>query len=187
MVNEPEEVKETWRQYIESLYDKDGKPKIEDLQVEEREEVDDDVAGPEVLKSEILLAISEMKEGKAVGVDEIPAEMLKSLGEKTIQELCDICKDMYEEGKWSDDFTRTAMIPLAKKNNRVNCSDYRRISLICHATKIMLKVLTKRIEPKAKHLLGRKLESIWIQERLWSMRCSWSDEDTVRVKFRMWE
>src|SRR3989441_11171880 len=82
MVNEPEEVKETWKQYIESLYDKDGKPKIEDLQVEEREEVDDDVAWPEVLKSEILLAISEMKEGKAAGVDEIPSEMLKSLGEK---------------------------------------------------------------------------------------------------------
>src|SRR3954471_18301864 len=97
MVNEPEEVKETWRQYFESLYDKDGKPKTEDLQVEEREEVDDDVAGPEVWKSEILLAISEMKEGKAAGVDEIPSEMLKSLGEKATQELCDICTDMYEE------------------------------------------------------------------------------------------
>src|SRR5437867_4823184 len=155
MVNEPEEVKETWRQYIESLYDKDGKPKIEDLQVEERGEVDDDVAGPEVLKSEILLAISEMKEGKAAGVDEIPSEMLKSLGEKATQELCDICKDMYEEEKWPDDFTRTAMIPLPKKNNAVNCSDYRTINLICHASKIMLKVLTKRIEAKAKHLMGR--------------------------------
>ena len=40
-----------------------------------------------------------MKEGKAAGVDEIPAKMLKSLGEKAIQELCYICKDMYEEGK----------------------------------------------------------------------------------------
>ena len=94
-----------------------------------------------------------MKEGKAAGVDEIPAEMLKSLGEKAIQERCDICKDMYEEGKWPDDFTRTAMIPLPKKNNAVNCSDYRTISLICHASKIMLKVLTKRIEAKAKHFL----------------------------------
>ena len=60
------------------------------------------------MKSEILLAISEMKEGKAAGVDEIPSEMLKSLGEKATQELCDICKDMYEEEKWPDDFTRTA-------------------------------------------------------------------------------
>src|SRR3989441_12836992 len=47
------------------------------------------------------------------------------------------------------------MIPLTKKNNAVNCSDYRTISLICHASKIMLKVLTKRIEAKPKHLLGR--------------------------------
>src|SRR3989442_254920 len=46
------------------------------------------------------------------------------------------------------------MIPLQKKNNAVNCRDYRTISLICHASK-MLKVLTKRIEAKAKHLLGR--------------------------------
>src|SRR6184192_353553 len=46
-------------------------------------------------------------------------------------------------------------IPLPKKNNAVNCSDYRTISLICHASKIMLKMLTKRIEAKAKHLLGR--------------------------------
>src|SRR3989442_11091617 len=126
-VTEPEEERETWRQYIESLYDKDGKPKKEDLQIEERDEVDDDEEGPEVLKSEILLAISEMKEGKAAGVDEISAEMLKSLGEKAIQEVCDICKDMYEERKWPHDFTRTVMIPLPKKNNAVNCSEYRTI------------------------------------------------------------
>ena len=62
---------------------------------------------------------------------------------------------MYEEGKWSDDFTRTVMIPLPKKNNAVQCSDFRTISLICHASKIRLKVLTQRIEAKAKHLLGR--------------------------------
>ena len=47
---EPDEVGERWRQYIESLHDKDGKPKIEDLQVEEREEVDEDEAGPEAPK-----------------------------------------------------------------------------------------------------------------------------------------
>ena len=40
-----------------------------------------------------------MKEGKAAGVGEILAEMLKRLGEKATQELCDICKDMYDEEK----------------------------------------------------------------------------------------
>ena len=61
-VTEPEEVRGTWRQYIESWYDKDGKPKIEDLQIHEREEVDEDEAGPELLKSEMLWATSEVKE-----------------------------------------------------------------------------------------------------------------------------
>ena len=102
-----------------------------------------------------------MKEGKATGVDEIPAEMLKSLGEKAIQELCDICKDMYEEEKWPDDFTRTAMIPLPKKNNAIICSDYRTISLICNASKMMVKVLTKSIGAKVKHLLERNPFRFW--------------------------
>ena len=100
-----------------------------------------------------------MKQGKAVEVDDIPAEMLKNLREKALRKICGICQDMYEEGKWPDDFTRAAMIPLPKKNNNnnnaVKCTDFRTISLICHASKIMLRVLTKRIEAKAKHLLGR--------------------------------
>ncbi len=154
-ITDPEEVRERWRTYIETLYDKEGKPKMEDLEIEEENKVDEDERGPEVLRSEILLAISEMKEGKAVGVDEIPSEMLKNLGENAINELCGVCQSMYEEGKWPDDFTRIAMIPLPKKNNATKCSDYRTISLICHASKIMLKVLTKRIEARAKHLLGR--------------------------------
>lgn len=155
IITEPEEVREIFRKYAESLYDKDGKPKIEDLCVEEEEEIEEDEKGPSILRSEILSAISELKEGKAVGVDEIPAEMVKNLGEKALQEIVDICQSMYEEGKWPDDFTRTVMIPLPKKSNAVKCGDFRTISLICHASKIMLRVLTKRIETKAKQLLGR--------------------------------
>ena len=56
------------------LYDKDGKPKKEDLKLEEEAEVETDEKGPTILGSEILSAISEMKEGKAMGVDDIPAE-----------------------------------------------------------------------------------------------------------------
>ena len=61
----------------------------------------------------------------------------------------------YEKGKWPDDFTRIAMIPLPKKNNATKCSDFRTISLICHASKIVLRILTKRIEAKVRHLIGR--------------------------------
>jgi hypothetical protein len=41
-----------------------------------------------------------MKEGKAVEVDDIPAEMLKSLEEKALRKICEICHDIHKEGKW---------------------------------------------------------------------------------------
>ena len=110
-----------------------------------------------MLKSEILAAIKEMKEGKAVGVDDIPAEMWKRMGDKALIEMCELCQEIYKEGKWPDDFSKVVMISLLKKNNETECSDFRTISLICHASKIMLRVLTKRIEAKAKNLLGRSL------------------------------
>ena len=69
------------------MYDKDGKPKKEDLKFEEEEEVDTNEKEPTILKSEILSAIPEMREGKAVGVDDIPTEMFKSLEEKALREI----------------------------------------------------------------------------------------------------
>ena len=57
-------------------------------------------------------------------------------------------------GTWPEDFTKVMMIPIPKKTNAVECADYRTISLISHASKILLKILTKRIENKAKILIS---------------------------------
>src|ERR1043165_6270645 len=70
-------------------------------------------------------------------------------------ELVGLCRDMYEQGSWPKHFTRVVMIPIKKKKNAVECEDHRTISLISHASKIMLKILTKRIEAKAKDFIGR--------------------------------
>ena len=93
-ITEAEAVRETWRAYAECLYDKDEKPKGEDLPIEEEEDVEEEEKDSTLLKSEILAAISEMKDGKAVGVNELPAEMLKNLGQKAMQEECEICHDI---------------------------------------------------------------------------------------------
>ena len=107
------------------------------------------------LESEITSAIKEMKSNKAVGVDNIPAEFWKVLGEKGLKELTELCQEMYEKGVWPKDFTRIVMIPIEKKVNAMECEDHRTISLISHASKIMLKVLTRRIEAKAKDFISR--------------------------------
>src|SRR5206468_10827585 len=64
LITDSEEVKERWRVYTESLYDKDGKPKIEELQVEAKVEVIEDDKGPTVLKSEILTSSNKRNEGR---------------------------------------------------------------------------------------------------------------------------
>ena len=86
--------------------------------------------------------------GKADGIDCIPAEFLKKLGEKAKEELIEICQQIYETGKWPEDFLRTVMVPLKKKLNATECSDHRTISLVVHASKILLKIVTKKIESK---------------------------------------
>ena len=82
--NKSEEVRERWKQLIESLYDKDGKPKVENLHVEEEKKLKEDEIEPSILICEILLAISEPKKGndQVMSVDAIPAEMLKSKRER---------------------------------------------------------------------------------------------------------
>src|SRR6476619_5706000 len=62
---------------------------------------------------------------------------------------------MYVKGIWPSDFTRVVMILLQKKMNAVERSDHRTISLIAHASKILLKILTNRIEAKARDFIGR--------------------------------
>jgi hypothetical protein len=72
-----------------------------------------------------------------------------------MQAMVDICKDMYEQGVWPKEFTKVVLIPIPKKENATECEDHRTISLICHASKIMLKILTKRIESKVQHFISR--------------------------------
>ena len=80
--------------------------------------------------------------------DTIPAEMLKKFGTKATEILIRLCQDIYTTGIWPEDFLQSVMIPLQKKPNATKCEDYRTISLISHASKIMVKVLQKRIEAK---------------------------------------
>src|SRR6478609_509523 len=118
-------------------------------------DVDEDSKGPVILDSEVTNAIEARKVGKAIGPDGIPAEFWKVLEAKGTKELVELYKEMYVKGIWPSDFTRVVMIPLQKKMNAVECSDHRTISLMSHASKILLKILTNRIEAKARDFIGR--------------------------------
>ena len=151
----PDDIKKRWKRYIEVLYNKDGKPSEVDFQLEEESTVELDALGPDLLVSEITAAIQEMKINKAEGIDGIPGEFWKNLGQEGMKVLVDLCRKIYVTGIWPSDFTKAVVIPLPKKVNAVECKDYRKINLIPHASKIMLKIIMKRTEGKAMNVIGK--------------------------------
>src|SRR6187399_348260 len=100
---------------MEELYSKSSKPRMEDFNLEEEMQVESDRKGPGLLNDEIHAAIKETKNGKAAGVDDIPADFLKLLDERALEILTELCVDIYETGIWPEDFSRSVMIPIPKK------------------------------------------------------------------------
>ena len=87
-------------------------------------------------------------------MDRIPAEFIQALhGE--MKKFVELCKNIYDKGKWPEDFLKSILIPLEKKKNAVRCEDFRTISLTSHASKIILRIMTKRIERKIEDFLGK--------------------------------
>jgi len=78
------------------------------------------------------------------------------MGEKAKEELTGICQKIYSTGEWPNDFTKTVVVPLQKKPNATECGDHHTISLTSHASKILLKILVKRLETKVDfiHFVG---------------------------------
>ena len=139
------DILERWKEYIEELYSTD---RNNDMVVEEENEVPVDDKGPDLLAEEIIKALKSLTNGKAEGIDNIPGELLKEMGPVAQQCLIEICKDIYSTGIWPEDFTQAVIITLAKKQNATACSDFRTISLLSHASKVVIKVLQQRIEAK---------------------------------------
>jgi len=71
------------------------------------------------------------------------------MGNTAVKVFTHLCQNIYETGKWPADFLQTVIILLEKKPNATECSDFRTISLLGHAAKVLIRVLTKRIEAKA--------------------------------------
>ncbi|XP_071950826.1 uncharacterized protein [Antedon mediterranea] len=100
--------------------------------LEDEQNVNEESLGPIFLKDEITKGIKRQHERKAEGIDGIPAEMLKQLGEVATLELTKLSNKIYTQGKWPADFTKSVVIPLEKKVNTQRCDEHRTISLIPH-------------------------------------------------------
>ena len=84
---------------------------------------------------------------KASGGDGIPAELIKILKDDAVKVLYSICKQIWKTQQWPQDWKRSAFIPIPKKGNAKECSNYCTIALISCASKIMLKLFQARLQP----------------------------------------
>ena len=82
---------------------------------------------------------------KASGGDGIPAELFQVLKYDVVKELHSICQQIWKTQQWPQDWKRSVFIPIPKKGNAKECSNYHTVALISHTSKVMLKILQDRL------------------------------------------
>ena len=128
---EAEDIKKRWQEYTE-LYKKDlHDPDNHDGVITHLE--------PDILECEVKWAIGHITTNKASRDDGIPVELLQILKDDAVKVLHSICQQMWKTQQWPHDWKRLVFIPIPKKGNAKECSNYRTIALISHASKVMLK------------------------------------------------
>ena len=83
---------------------------------------------------------------KASGGDGIPVELFQILKDDVVKVLHSICQQIWKTQQWPQDWKWSVFVPIPKKGNAKECSNYHTITLISHASKVMLKILQARLQ-----------------------------------------
>ena len=144
-LTEAEDIKKRWQEYTEELYKKD---------LHDTENHDCVITHPEpdILECEVKWALGSITTNKASGGDGIPIE-LSNPKEDAVKVLHSICQQIWKTQQWPQDWKRSVFIPIPKKGNSKECSNYHTIALISHASKVMLKILLARLQQYVNHEL----------------------------------
>ena len=101
---------------------------------------------PDILEREVKWALESITTNKASGGDGIPVELFQVLKDDAVKVLHSICQQIWKTQPWPQDWKRSVFIPIPKKGNVKECSNYSIIALISHASKAMIKILKVRLQ-----------------------------------------
>lgn len=142
IITENKGIVKRWKEYLEELYKEDeGNPLLE---LERNNDIEEKPRP--ILRVEFDRAVQELKNNKTPGIDGIPSEVIKSLHQDTLDKIFSMMQDMYNMGEIPSSFTKTQIVTIPKKAATRKCEEHRTISLISHASKILIKILYRRIE-----------------------------------------
>ena len=100
---------------------------------------------PDILGYEVKWALGSITRNKASGGDGIPVELFQILKDDTVSASLYMSANL-ETQQWPQDWKSSVFIPIPKKGNAKECSNYCTIALISHASKVMLKILQARLQ-----------------------------------------
>ena len=101
---------------------------------------------PDILECEVKWALGSITANKASGGDGIPVELFHILKDDAVKVLNSICQQIWKTQQWPQDWKRSVFIPIPKKGNAKECSNYCPTALISHASKVMLKIPQARLQ-----------------------------------------
>ena len=126
----------TRQEYTEELYQKNlNDPDNHDSVIAHLE--------PDILECEVKWALGRITTKKVSGGDEITVELFQILKDDAVKVLHSVCQPIWKTGQCPQDWKRSVFIPIPKKGNAKECSNYRTIALISQASKVMLKIFTQ--------------------------------------------
>ncbi|CAF1081345.1 unnamed protein product [Adineta ricciae] len=146
LLQSKDEIKQRWTQYCSGLYQDHGGGDVVVRELAEITPFTDDEESHDILYSEVQSAISSLKKNKSPGSDGITAEMLQAGGEQLARQIHKLCSKAWREGTIPEEWGKSLLVPIPKKGDLSNCSNYRTISLINHTGKVLLIVLLNRLK-----------------------------------------
>ena len=145
-LTEAEDIKKRWQEHTEELNKKDlSDPDNHDGVSTHLE--------PDILECEVKWALGSTATNKASGGDGIPVDLFQVLKDDAVKVLHSICQQIWKTQQWPRNCKRSVFIPISKKGNAKECSNYHIIALISHASKVMLKILQARLQQYVNHEL----------------------------------
>ena len=106
---------------------------------------------PDIMKCEVKWALGSVTMNKASGGDGIPVELFQILKDDAVKVLHSICQQIWITQQLPQDWKRLVFIPIPKKGNPKECSNYHTIALTSHTSKEMLKILQARLQQYMNH------------------------------------
>ena len=101
---------------------------------------------PDILECEVKWALERITTNKASGGDGIPVELFQTLKDDAGKVLHSICQQIWKTQHWPQDWKRSVFIPIPKKGNAKECSNYSTIAIISHTSKVILKIFQARLQ-----------------------------------------